>query len=154
MFLEGERPGRKRSGSTAGPGQVFLEGERPVRDQGGIKAGPRRDHILFHPILTDYQLLLFSCILSSYRHLYYISHPRYSASDWGRSLVLAEPRPPTRLPALSSCEGSCEGSCERGFLQGLLRALPLGLLRGLLLSLLGIILVETLPACCLFFYLR
>ena len=93
-------------------GRSSLEAGRPVRDQGGIKAGPRRDHILFHLILTDYQLLLFSCILSSYRHLHYISHPRYSASDWGRSLILAAPRPPTRLPALSSCEG-CFGATAR-----------------------------------------
>jgi hypothetical protein len=54
---ERERPGRKRSGSTAGPGQVSPERERPVRDQGGIKAGPRRDHTLFHLFVTDYQLL-------------------------------------------------------------------------------------------------
>ena len=57
-------PGIKRSGSTAGPGQVIPARGRPVRDQGGIKAGPRRDHFFFlHLILTDYQLLLFSCIV-------------------------------------------------------------------------------------------
>ena len=42
MTLEAGRPGwKRRSGSTAGPGQVSLEAGRPVRDQGGIKAGPR-----------------------------------------------------------------------------------------------------------------
>ena len=114
------------------------KGGRPVRDQGGIKAGLRRDYILFHLILTDYQLLLFSCMFSSYRHLHYISHPRYSASDWGRSIMLAahlsHARPPTQgssLPARASARASASASA-RG-------------VRALLFCILGIILIETLP---------
>ena len=83
---------------------MFLERGRPVRDQGGIKAGPRREYILFNLFVTDYQLptVLFSYNFSSHRHLHYISHQRYSSSDWGRSLI-------------------------RGFLRGQLRALLLRL---------------------------
>ena len=100
---QGPREGKGRA-QRQDRGRSSLERlRRPVRDQGGIKAGPRRDYILFHLILTDYQLLLFSCILLSYRHLHYISRPRYSASDWGRFIILAAPLSRACLLAQGSC---------------------------------------------------
>ena len=42
-----------------------------------IDGGARQSYILFQLILTDYQLLLFSCIISSYGHSHNISHLRY-----------------------------------------------------------------------------
>ena len=86
----------------------------PVRDQGGIKAGPRRDYILLHLILTDYQLLLFSCIVFRATGIHIISVIRDTEQATGGDLLYwpRPARPPAHPGPSSSCECCCECFCE------------------------------------------
>ena len=92
-----------------------------VRDRGGIEAGPRRDHILFHLILTDYQPVLFSCIvfelqaLALYQSSEIPSKRLGEVSYTGRASAAHPPARPIFLRGMlrGNCEDFYKGSCER-----------------------------------------
>ena len=118
-------PGKKKVGLNGRTGAgISPKGGGPVRDQGGIKAGPRRDHILFNLFVTDYHQLSTVFVFLYFFELQ--AFALYQASE-----ILSK-----RLGEISYARISARADASTA-------APPFEM-----------IVVETLPACCLSFYIR